>query len=372
MLLLDTTLKSIQITRSASLLTSEMDYTASYNDVDTSNNYTNIGVDGTTSGTGNVTVVSAPGASTTRIVKYLSIYNKDTKVDTIEVKMLNNASSKTLVKVTLQIGDTLQYVDSEGWSVLATSGGIKLTQPYSVQAGVQTASTGTAELYNSNSFSFGMNSSATITASFNNSYTANFFEVPNCELQTAAIAGSSNASNMCVQRYFMPYYMTATRFDMPASMTMSATATGGSWTISVAVYRKTGSMMSRLSSTFGSSGFASGGATNNTNSYNGVSGLRMRSVSLNNWQLTPGEYWMAIMHSLSNGVGGTVFGQQSSVHLGYPIGTVSSQGESDGIIGKWFRANSYFPLYMAQREVWFGKSDVTGFMASGYFRLFGT
>ena len=105
MLVLDSTSKSIQIVMSGAAATTNPDFVSTYSD----NNGTTFvegSSDGALNGTTAVTVVAAPAASTRRIIKTIYVENKDTAAITITVTYLNSATSRTIVRVTLQVGDT--------------------------------------------------------------------------------------------------------------------------------------------------------------------------------------------------------------------------------------------------------------------------
>jgi len=104
-LILDTTTKSIQVSMSGAAATTNPDFTAAWAD-NNSTNFIEGASDGTLSGTTDVSVVSAPAAGYRRIIKYITIENKDTAPVTITVKYDNNGTQRTIAKVTLNVGDT--------------------------------------------------------------------------------------------------------------------------------------------------------------------------------------------------------------------------------------------------------------------------
>ena len=81
--------------------------------------------DGALNGTTDVTVCASPAASTQRVVKFLSVYNEDTIAQDITVKYFNGTTERILTKVNLSVGDTLYYVDDEGFTVKTATGAIK-------------------------------------------------------------------------------------------------------------------------------------------------------------------------------------------------------------------------------------------------------
>ena len=104
-LVLDSTTKTIKVNMSGAAATTNPDYIVSYAD-NNGTTFTEGALDGALNGVTDVTVVSAPASSTRRIVKSIYIENKDTAAVTITVKYDNNATQRTIVKVTLAVGDT--------------------------------------------------------------------------------------------------------------------------------------------------------------------------------------------------------------------------------------------------------------------------
>lgn len=104
-LVLDSTLKTIQVSMAGVATTTNPDFTASYAD--------NNGVvfaeganDGALNGTTDVAVVAAPASGYRRIIKKITIENKDTVANTVIVKYDNNGTQRTIARVTLNPNDT--------------------------------------------------------------------------------------------------------------------------------------------------------------------------------------------------------------------------------------------------------------------------
>jgi len=104
-LVLDATTKSIVVAMSGAAATTNPDFTAAYAD-DTGSAFTEGANDGALSGTSSVTLVAAPAASTRRVVKNITIENKDTAAVTLTISYNNAATLRTIAKVTLNVGDT--------------------------------------------------------------------------------------------------------------------------------------------------------------------------------------------------------------------------------------------------------------------------
>lgn len=121
MLILDATTKTLEVDLDGAITTNQLPFQANYVDV-TTTTYTPSENDGTTNSTTNVTLVAAPAASTQRQVKLITVYNADTVAAVVSIIYNNNATLRTLVKVTLAVGSTLIYTDGEGWRVLTTTG----------------------------------------------------------------------------------------------------------------------------------------------------------------------------------------------------------------------------------------------------------
>lgn len=104
-IVLNTTTKSIKVAMSATAETTNPDFVVAYAD-NTGSSFTEAVNDGALNGTADVTVVGAPGASTRRIVRDLSICNRDTRNNTITVKYDNNGTIRVIAQVTLAPNET--------------------------------------------------------------------------------------------------------------------------------------------------------------------------------------------------------------------------------------------------------------------------
>lgn len=85
------------------------------------------------------TVVAAPAVSTTRNIKSLTISN--TSVSTSQIVSVFTTDGVTTVEIcnaTIAAGDTLQYAEGNGFTVVDSLGRVKTTQDFSVVAAVNT------------------------------------------------------------------------------------------------------------------------------------------------------------------------------------------------------------------------------------------
>jgi hypothetical protein len=105
LLILDATTKSIEVAMSGAAATTNPDFTAAWAD-NTGSAFTEGASDGALNGTSAVTLVAAPASSTRRVVKTITIENKDTAPVTLTISYNNNSTLRTIAKVTLNVGDT--------------------------------------------------------------------------------------------------------------------------------------------------------------------------------------------------------------------------------------------------------------------------
>ena len=104
-LVLDGTAISIQVAMSTSAATTNPTFVSTYAD-NAGSGITEGATDGALNGSTDVTVVPAPTGTNRRVVKDITIYNGDTAAVTLFIKYDNNATQRTIAKVTLAVGDT--------------------------------------------------------------------------------------------------------------------------------------------------------------------------------------------------------------------------------------------------------------------------
>jgi hypothetical protein len=124
MIILQDTNDSIEILLGSAVTTNNLPYYAAWADTTTST-FAPGQSNGTSNGVTAVTVVSSPGASTTRTLKFLSVYNADTVPATLTVRFNDNSTTRILTSVILQVGDRLEYTDTVGFRVTTSTGVLK-------------------------------------------------------------------------------------------------------------------------------------------------------------------------------------------------------------------------------------------------------
>ena len=131
MLSLDATTKTLEVKLAALITTNQLPIVVSYVDINQSTfaQTASSESDTATNGTTVVTIIAAPGATTTRKLNYLSIFNADTLAATVTVQVNNNATLRIIFKVTLAVGDNLIYIDGIGFQVIDSNGQQKKSSP---------------------------------------------------------------------------------------------------------------------------------------------------------------------------------------------------------------------------------------------------
>ena len=114
---------SIKVAMAASAATTNPDWILAYAD-NTGTTFTEAASDGTLNGTSDVTVISGPSSGTRRVIKNLTIYNRDSSSVQLVIKYDNGSAQRRLYVVTLAAGDT--------WTLDGTydsSGALRQTTP---------------------------------------------------------------------------------------------------------------------------------------------------------------------------------------------------------------------------------------------------
>jgi hypothetical protein len=123
-MILDTTSKSVRAFLGEAIAASNPHAISDWADV-TATAFTPGNLMTVLNGTTPVTIVASPAASTQRQTKYLDFFNVDTIPHVITVEMYDGTNQRTLVKVTLEVGEQLIWQDGAGWMVLNAAGAPK-------------------------------------------------------------------------------------------------------------------------------------------------------------------------------------------------------------------------------------------------------
>jgi hypothetical protein len=162
MIILDSTLKSLEVILSGAVTTNQLPIVAAYVDVDqTTFAMVNASENDTQTNNGTaVTAVAAPASGKSRQIKFLSVFNTDTVSATVTIQLNNNSTLRTIIKVTLLTGEYLRCVDS-GFTVFNASGnakivisGVSLTTDVTGTLPVTSGGTGVATAFTAGSVVF--------------------------------------------------------------------------------------------------------------------------------------------------------------------------------------------------------------------------
>lgn len=157
MIVLPTTSDSIVIKLAGAITTSQPEFTTAYQD-HTSSAVSEGASDGATNSTTEVTLVDAPSASTSRLVKTITVHNKDTVAAVVIIEKANGATRRRICRISLPTNSTM-VIDSNGITVdtttvvqsvgltlptaLFVNDGTPVTQTGSVSASLATQSSNT-------------------------------------------------------------------------------------------------------------------------------------------------------------------------------------------------------------------------------------
>jgi len=136
MIKLDTITRSLQIVLTAAKTTTDMPVVVSYAERTGTANTTTEGTQlASSNGVTAVTICAAPISSTlVRSVEHISVYNADTASKVVAINLLDTATSYTLIKCTLLVGDELVYTTNAGWEVIDSTGAVRMSYPSSIDS----------------------------------------------------------------------------------------------------------------------------------------------------------------------------------------------------------------------------------------------
>lgn len=121
MLILTNTTDSIDIVLSQNVAANQMQCYAAFRDT-TSTAITPSSRVIVTNNTTAVQIVQSPGASTQRIVDFLSVQNVDTSQNDVTIRFNDNGTTYVLFKTRLNPGDKIEYHEGKGFKVVNTFG----------------------------------------------------------------------------------------------------------------------------------------------------------------------------------------------------------------------------------------------------------
>lgn len=124
-MILDATTKSIEVLLAAAPATNQLVVVADYYDDPTTGKGFSGEVDTLTNGTTAVTAVPAPATGNVRGVSAVSIFNNDTVLATVTVRLNTNGTFRVIMNVSIAPGETLHYLQTQGWFTTDVAGLLK-------------------------------------------------------------------------------------------------------------------------------------------------------------------------------------------------------------------------------------------------------
>lgn len=119
--ILDATTKTLKGVLAGAITTTQPDYVIAWAD-STSTTFTEGSSNGAFNSTSDVTLVAAPAASTRRVIKSITVYNRDTASITFTLKFDDNGTQRFLTKQTLASGASWSSDDSGGGGGISGGG----------------------------------------------------------------------------------------------------------------------------------------------------------------------------------------------------------------------------------------------------------
>jgi len=123
-MLVDTVNRTIELILAGAVTTTELDWVVSYIDGEVTNFFPNVQT-GASNGTTAVVILSVPEERAKRLIKTMSVRNRDTATATVTIRLDDNGTRREIYRVALLVNETLIYTDSTGWKVIDTTGAIK-------------------------------------------------------------------------------------------------------------------------------------------------------------------------------------------------------------------------------------------------------
>jgi hypothetical protein len=120
-MLITGSLDKIRFVLSSSVATSQLTFTANYNNYTTSS-VSLLTSNGTSSNTTPVDIIPSPSSNQQNELRYCSIYNPDTANSTVYIQTFDGTNARRVFQAVLGSGDILQYQQEKGWEVLDTLG----------------------------------------------------------------------------------------------------------------------------------------------------------------------------------------------------------------------------------------------------------
>lgn len=124
-MILDTINRKLVIVLAGAKTSVDCPFVCSWTDVTTTTSTPGVSL-GTTNGVTQADLVVAPAGSTQRVVRYINLENSDTGSITVTISYSDSGVLKTLISLTMQIGENLVWTGAS-WEVFDATGALKTT-----------------------------------------------------------------------------------------------------------------------------------------------------------------------------------------------------------------------------------------------------
>lgn len=289
-MLLSSTTESIQISKAAGVTTTAPEVYAAYVDITTTTMSPGVQRTQLSSGTGtDDTVVNSPSASTSRQVKYLTIFNRDTVAQTFSVQHQDTTTDYFIAQMVLQPNEMAEFVWQKGWTVYDTQGFARTNTGAFMSAwsaSGSAATSGQLSLSDAQGVFFRLNTQ-TITARAVPNMNSSFWANLDAHGTTMSTLSNTVASSLMVfpinpqGDLRFPGVMTVSSMYIGMSGSQNVTnasSTSAAFTWSFGLYTLNGSTLSLLNSGTATASIASG-----SDCTSGLHGPRFFSVATGGW-----------------------------------------------------------------------------------------
>lgn len=333
----------------AATATTQPDYFATFVTT-TSTAYTPAESHGALNSASAVTVVSTPGASEIRQIKFISIFNRDNVEHTITVRINDGSGTRVLYTGRVLPNGMIQYSDGEGWTRFNSSGDRELEDD---TPGLQAVVAGTVTTnrtlnFGTSGYSFNISSNSISAA-------------PNTSISYTAFNDNGSYEVFNINwRQVLTDFATFLRVVIPGPLAVNRAAicdylsvsnsTQASLTYSIALYERVSTtVLNQLWSASRSLSFTSGSSMNSS-VYGGNSGPRIRTIDISNWAVTPGEYYLAYRPNMPASLTGSV--SYYMINNRFTVGNINDKvGNFNVYVWESTSANQ-FAAHLRQASSW--------------------
>lgn len=120
-MVINNTNETIELVLTASVATNQASFSCSFNEFSTLT-FSGQETNGVSNGTTAVTLISSPSSNYQRQMRELLVENNDTASITVIIRFNNSSITRTIMRATLGVGESLTYSTNDGWSCKSNNG----------------------------------------------------------------------------------------------------------------------------------------------------------------------------------------------------------------------------------------------------------